>query len=150
MSLLVFIGFAVAALVAIFAVRAAKRSGNRALALSNYAQSLSLEQAKFVHDLAVATLGTKFQAVASDQMKDIEIATATRDRVDEIEGKSHGPLNKASIRMQIAQAVRSSSRPFRYRFEPTPEQEDLWADHYTMMGRIFLIGENAPNLPKRS
>lgn len=128
--------------------RKARHSAARAIALSEYAQRLSVDEAKYVHDLAVAGFGA-FAAPNGDPMKEIELATALRDRVDQLEGRPAGPANKAAVRTGLARAVASRSEPFRYGVQPSRGNEERWADHYTMMGRVYIYLDQAPPLPER-
>lgn len=140
--------------VSVFAVllfwfwRRTSRATARAIALSKYAKQLSLDQAKYVHDLAVTGFG-KYAAPSTDPMKDIEIATALRDRVDELEGRPAGPVHKVALRSALSVAVAKGSEPFRYGIQPSREDEERWGDHYTMMGRVYLYLDQAPPLPER-
>lgn len=125
-----------------------RRSGARAIALSEYAQRLSVDEAKYVHDLAVSSFGA-FAPPNTDPMKDIELAAALRDRVDQLEGRPAGSSNRAAIRTALVRAVSSRSKPFRYGIQPSPANEELWGDHYTMMGRVYLHLDQAHPLPER-
>src|ERR1051325_5156159 len=133
----------------------ARMAGARAAALSKYAAQFPREDCGRLHDMAVSYLSTSIQQ-RGDPNQDLEIVVALRDRVDELEGKSHGPANKARIRTTVAATAAqlfketnplkalSIMRPFALG-EDTPDSEHRRLNlHLQMMQRVYEHLDHAP------
>lgn len=133
-------------------------AGERAIAVSDYARQFSRVDARRLHDLALTGLVTSPQ-LGFDADQALEIVVALRNRVDELEGRAHGPLNKVRIRTTLASAVAplfkqtSITAGFEVRGQfalgediPEGEYEQLGL-HITMMGRVYQYPHDASRLP---
>ncbi|MGA7799842.1 MAG: hypothetical protein WCC36_03445 [Gammaproteobacteria bacterium] len=136
-----------------------KLAEERAVAVSEYAREFSLLDARRLHDLALTGLVASPQRGA-DTSQALEIVVALRDRVDELEGRAHGPSNKVRIRTDLASAIAplfketalaagfKVSREFKLGEEiPEGEYEQL-SLHITMMGRVYKYLRDAPPHPE--
>lgn len=137
----------------------AKLAGERAVAVSEYATQFSRVDARRLHDLALTGLVTSPQQ-GFDTNQALEIVVALRDRVDELEGRAHGPSNKVRIRTVLAlasaplfkQTSPTSGFEVRRQFalgEDIPESEyERLSLHISMMGRVYQYLRDAPRLPE--
>jgi len=136
-----------------------KRAGERAVAVSKYAAQFSRLDCGRLHDMALTYLATSVQQ-DRDPNQDLEIVVALRDRVDELEQRTHGPANKARIRTSLVSTATqlfketnplkalSIVRPF-VLGEDTPDIEHQRLNlHLQMMQRVYQYLDRAPRLPE--
>jgi hypothetical protein len=149
------VAFVIVAL-ALLVQRARRRVARRTLALEAYATRLPLDDAKYIHDLAIAGLVSVGEVDADKLGEDLEIAIALRNRVDELEGRSFGSANRVRIRPELARCASSLLREkvaSRTRFDASAkytidkvdrtrsrEEEERLLDHYTRMTYVYRSG----------
>jgi hypothetical protein len=97
----------------------ARMRRRRAQALSDHARSLPEAIIVPLHDHLLDTALAHYneRALRAGKVR-LEFAVALRDRLDELAGREHGPLNRARIRSRLLPAayrLRDYPNPFRVR-----------------------------------
>lgn len=137
------------------------RKTARAYALSLYARKLSRGDARKIHDLALKGFYLNLQKKI-DPFALLESIVALRDCIDQLEGREHGSVNKAKIRMLLVLQTRqntpaassadyiSTCKELSFGDGIPESDRDRLGLHVTMMERIYDNPKKPEPLPELS